>query len=86
MYYEGDYEPDQYKVYKSRDKVIRDNVITFQVKTLEENPLDIIRGTTVKKVLLDDFLMMMSKEIGFVITIYDLEKPKKTWAQILLGN
>ena len=81
MYFEGYYEPGEYKVYKSRDKVIRNDVIRFQVKTLDENPLDIIRGKTVKMVFLDDFL-----ENKFVITIYDLEKPKKTWAQILLGN
>ena len=27
------------QVYKSRDKVIRNDVIRFQVKTLDENPL-----------------------------------------------
>lgn len=69
------------QVYKSRDKVIRNDVIRFQVKTLDENPLDIIRGKTVKMVFLDDFL-----ENKFVITIYDLEKLKKTWAQKLFGN
>ena len=84
MYYEGHYEPDQYKVSKSRNKV--DDVMRFQVKTLEENPLDIMKGNTLKMVLLDDFLMMMSNKIGFVITIYDLEKPKKTLAQKLFGN
>ena len=79
IYYEGYYKDWQI------DKVDMGQ-IRFQVKTLEENPLDIIREKSAKIVELDDVKKMMANKIDFVITIFDLEKPKKTWAQKLFGN
>ena len=58
--------------------------IDYQVYTLEENPLDIITNKPIFTVRLDVLKRNQWKEkVGFVFTIFDLEKPKKTrWQKL----
>ena len=69
-----------YKGYGPEDE----ELIDYQVLTLEENPLDIITNKPVFMVGLDVVKRNNKKnKVGFVITIFDLEKPKKTrWQKL----
>ena len=73
-----------YKGYGQEDNFISND---YQVFTLEENPLDIITNKPVFTAGLNILELNKWKErVGFVITIFDLEKPKKTLWQKLKKN
>ena len=73
-----------YKGYGPEDNFISND---YQVFTLEENPLDIITNKPVFTAGLNILeLNKWKKRVGFIITIFDLEKPKKTLWQKLKKN